>query len=182
MKNIKFLIITILILLFIGFTLYFAYKGFFPFNSGKGKQFHYWVFDNYHLAFNIPNYNYNNIPYYCKISHNEQIMNITETNQKYQNDINEIQKTINKLRQSKYYLPDYDRFKVQSLYDRAHIFNDYYYVQQANNELKVLQSKQEHNSKCDALIKKFEDEIKYINEVLIPANNEKILDYCVKLL
>ena len=61
MKNIKFLIITILILLFIGFTLYFAYKGFFPFNSGKGKQFHYWVFDNYHLAFNIPNYNYNNI-------------------------------------------------------------------------------------------------------------------------
>ena len=94
MKCYKILFISAFILIFISISLYFAYKGFFPFNSGKGKQFHYWVFDNYHLAFNIPNYNYNNIPYYCKISHNEQIMNITETNQKYQNDINEIQKTI----------------------------------------------------------------------------------------
>ena len=46
---------------FIVLFIIFAYRGFFQFNSAKGKQLHYWVFNNYHLALNIPNYNYNNI-------------------------------------------------------------------------------------------------------------------------
>ena len=49
------------IMKFIVLFIIFAYRGVFQFNSGKGKQFHYWVFNNYHLVLNIPNYNYNNI-------------------------------------------------------------------------------------------------------------------------
>ena len=46
---------------FIVLFIIFAYRRVFQFNSGESKQFHYLVFDNSHLALNIPNYNYNNI-------------------------------------------------------------------------------------------------------------------------
>ena len=174
--------LVVFMLLLVSIGVYFAYKGFFPFNSGKGKDIHYWLFDNYHIAFNISNYTYNDVPYYCKKEYNVQILEINKKNKKYQNDIRVLQNTINDLRQSKYNLTEHDNFKVQFLYDQAHIFNDYYYVEKANNELKVLQSKQKHNSMCDSLIQVYEKAINKINNELIPANNKKMLDYCVRLL
>ena len=71
---------------------------------------------------------------------------------------------------------------MKSLYDQAHILRDNYYINKANNELKVINSNYQYNNKINVIIEKLNDEIKYINNVEIPNNNKEMLKYCKKLI
>ena len=93
LNNIKeyifFIVIAVIVIVF-------AYYGFFPFNTRKYENIHYMVYDNLHLAFNIPNTP--NGDYYCPLKiKQEQIYKTYEIN-RLQNEKNEINIALNEIK------------------------------------------------------------------------------------
>ncbi len=162
--------------------IYFAYHGFFPFNTTIGKNIHYWIYDNYHIAFNISNLEYKNTKYYCLQSKADTIRSYFEqTNQLYAK-ITEIQRLINNAKQQKYPISDLDYRLVENKYDYAHSFGDDYYLNKANTAKKILQSKVDFNNTIDKYIKQLEQEGKNINVKIEILDKKMISECCIKLL
>ncbi len=68
-NNDKFILCAIIIFVF-------AYFGFYPFNLEQTKQVHIRVYDNLHLAFNIPNIKTPEGNYYCSLGLKEKQMKL----------------------------------------------------------------------------------------------------------
>lgn len=163
--------------------IFLAYKGYFPFNTGDNalRQVHYWVYDDLHLAFNVPNYHYKNKSYYCKSEYSDKILELKENINSYDFKINKIQTEIINHKNSKYNITDYDYQKIQSLYDSAHILNDRYYVNKAEREQKILKLKSDQNKLIDQIVEYNNQRIKHM-KFLKDIEIEKMLrNYCVKL-
>ncbi len=179
-KNIENKKLTFLITIIACLLLCWIYKGFFPFNINECKFLHYWVYDGFHLAFNISNYEYDGKKYYCLTSNNEQILQINKTIQKYNDEIKDIDNKIWKLQASKYNINEYDYEKVQSLYDSAHVLKDNYYIQKGNKEKELIKTKLDSNKLIDEQIKLLMQHKNFTNVII---NNEKqrmVVKYCTK--
>ena len=179
-RNKRILAIVCNILAIIIFIL-FAYKGFFPFNIDVGKRFHYLIYDAYHILFNISNFEYNNHLYYCKSIYKEKIIEINKNIVQIDLKNQDIQNKINALIYSKNNITDNDYNKIQSLYDTAHVLHDDYYIHKADNEIKIIQNKLEHNKNIDKQIKLL-NIMKNNNEIIKDIEKRKILQYCIELL
>lgn len=186
MYNLK-IIITICIcgLLLGGGCLFWCYKGYYPFNRGKGKFLHFWLYDNYHIAFNHSNIEINSQRYWCKTQYIDEVQRIYSPNfEAYDEQLKQLQKNINALRNSQYsqFELNRDNSDIQYLYDTAHILKDNYYYYKAEQKKYNLQLKYEHNERTQNYIKDIEKLIEKINQKQEKDLKNIIYIYCVKVL
>lgn len=179
------LIISAIICILVSIVLFFAYKGYYPFNTGAGKEFHYYIYDNYNISFNNYNMYYDNQKYWCRESSKEIRLKKYLPMWKYHNSkIDEIDKLLIKLKSNQYsqFELKKDLSNIQFSLDQANLFGINYYKERAQYLQKNLNSKYEYNKKINETIKELENQkenIKYMKDVEI----KKMLNiYCVKVL
>lgn len=171
----------IIFLIIISLIIFFCYNGYYPFNKGEAKKLHYFLYDGYHIAFNISNITFENRQYYCKRSKIEKIHEYVQKEEQLIKNLKNVQNKIYKANLNKYNITDIDYALMQQEYDNAHIFKDIYYYNKAENLKKNLNAKIDYNKKLEIYIKELEDIEENLN-AQINENEQNMLKECCVLL
>ncbi len=179
------LIVSGIITIIFVIVLLFAYKGFYPFNTGIGLQLHFYIYDDYNISFNHYNMYYDNQKYWCRESSKEiRYTKYLPMWKNYNNKVDEIDKLIIKLKNNQYsqYELKGDLLNIQFSYDQANLLGINYYYEKAQHLQENLKSKYKHNQKSEEIIENLEnlkENIKHTKDIEV----QKMLDlYCVKIL
>ena len=163
-------------------TLFFAYKGFYPFNTSEGKTFHYFIYDEINIAFNNSNYEFDNKQYWCyERSEAQRHFQYDKKILAYDETINKIQNVINNAYTNKYNNQNqikYDIVNIETTYKYINIYGN----EQLKRQQEIIDRKIKYNQKLEESIKELEDLKKDVQSKKDEEIRQMLNRYCIEVL
>ena len=176
------LIISAIIAIICIIILFFAYKGFYPFNNGLGKDFHYFIYDEFHIAFNHSNYEYDDKQYWCyESSEAQRHFQYDKKILAYDEAINKIQIVINNAYANKYNNQNQIKYDIDSI-ETTYKYINLYGNEQLKRQQEILDRKIKYNQKLDESIKELEDLKKDVQDKKYEEIRQMLNRYCIEVL